>query len=91
MVTTHLNIQVPDVIEQFCIVHGHVVKGLLQNGVAIISRLSINPPPQEIVVERRVEIPEPTAVSIQEDQSLNGGIPYHLILENIGKANRRCT
>jgi len=67
VVITHLNIQVPDVIKQFCVVRSCVVKGLLQNGVAIISRLSINQTPQEIVVERRVEIPEPTAVSIQED------------------------
>ena len=71
MVITHLNIQIPNVIEQLGVVRGRVMQGLLQDGVAIIGRLSVNQSSMKIVVERAIEIPKLVAMSIQGDRSLD--------------------
>jgi len=87
VVITHLNIQIPNVIEQLGVIRGRITQGLLQNGVAIIRQLSVNQSSMKIVVERGVEIPKLLVVSIQENQNLDGRSPYRLILEDVGEGN----
>jgi len=91
VVITHLDIQIPNVIEQLGVVHSRVTQGLLQNGVAIIRQLSVNQSSMNIVVERAVKIPKLSAMSIQNNQSLDGRSPYRLILEDVGEGNGRRT
>jgi len=68
------------------------MQGLLENGVvAIIRRLSVNQSSIKIVVERGVKILKLSAVLIQENRSLDGRSPYHLILEDISEGNGRRT
>jgi len=91
VVITHLNIQIPNVIEQLGVVCGRVTQGLLQNGVAIICWLSVNQSSMKIVVERAVKIPKLLAMSIQNNRSLDGRSPYRLILEDVGEGNGQRT
>jgi len=91
VVITHLDIQIPHVIEQLGVVHGHITQGLLENCVAIIRRVLVNQSSMKIVVERGVKILKLSAVSIQENRSLDGQSPYRLILEDIGEGNGQRT
>jgi len=91
VVITHLDIQIPNVIEQLCVVRSCITQGLLQNGVAIIRRLLVNQSSMKTAVERGVKIPKLSVVSIQENQSLYSRSPYRLILEDVSEGNGQRT